>query len=1078
MFKHQNVSKKRRMQQCILALLAGAIVIIIGLFLYAKPAPLNKVQASSVVSNGDFRLTAENSWDNTAKRSYVDLKWDKINNLTQSGYKLYQSEDGSSWSTRSMTYGKSIKVLNVYPDIAGSNTLKGWMDGLNLKAEDGSNLIQVTAVSISDFNTNPDTYLKGGSADYQQDVIMFGSWDSNNEKDISEAAAQATVKFLDSGRGVLFGHDTVYKAPYVNAKQNWWKYFHDQKDYLGIGHESKTEFTDGNAGLVNSKYWTGSQKVKIINDGYLMKYPFELANELVLNIPYSHNIEFANKNIGTTWAEFIEPSGNFPNPIYDEGDWRGGWYLKTNDSVAMIQTGHSGGQSTQDERKIIANVLYNLAQVSSESNATDYSVTDDQGPEKPKTHVNVYDGKDLTFQIEAADKGKDYQFYVEADTKDQGVLKSDVVKETVASNVAGYFFEFSDSPTSTLTARVEGLKDEFGRIDPAKYDLYVAPDTKTVDYNTAGNKTISAEHAVGKYLHVVAVDRANNIGEIASQKVKDTPKLLGFEIERTADEAKIVELSLNAANIGNRMKSIEIQIPKNTEIKDYAALQLPSGWYSFKNSETTDYYSFSFAMGSNNSVAVIEKFLTDLRFTIKDPVNDPGNITIFLHEKIYTSWVDGNGVTHYYVFMPEMTAPGKNWFEAYNSAKTLRYRGLTGYLATITSAEEHDFIFNNIAKEPGLLGGTRGVLKNGTKINDEAIIPQNASDYDIEQDNWYWANGPEAGEVFYVGKTRNGGYTPAGAYSLWGTPSEPNNTWIEGSQKEYILQFAKRGSKNWNDLPGTLSYRSIWNHGYYVEFSEYGDQKEGVEETDVAWSAAIPQKISLKAYEEQGAAIPYGDLLYDQQLRIEQTITVQPKTIDLYEFLEVQDTSNTPRSLTYQVLASYQEGKLIYTFRGAKLHVRQVILEDHSEIPVPKEGYLTLKNRKYNNNNPELDASYQNNRIISSGRQADNPSFTDVIFSTKHQKDERDETVLDITVPAYYHYEGYHVTTQEQDPNGASHQGNSSLTPGIPAMSQASLSTDQELWLTLYLRPSKGADSSPELYSWDYEVNKFNKINQ
>ncbi|EOH86395.1 hypothetical protein, partial [Enterococcus pallens] len=836
MIKYQNVKRGRRKPQYIFALLVGAAVIATALILYTKTESPNKVQASSVVSNGDFRLTAKNSWDNTAKKSYIDLKWDKINNLTQSGYKLYQSEDqGNNWNSRSMSYGKSINVLNVYPDRSDSNTLKGWMDGLNLKSKDGSNLIQVTAVSQAAFNVNPDAYLKGESDDYQQDVIMFGSWDSNNEKDISETAAQATVKFIDSGRGVLFGHDTVYKAEYYSVKKNWWKYFHDQKDYLGVGHESVME---SSVGLNDTKYWTSSQKVKIINDGYLMKYPFEMADGLVLTIPYTHNIELSKKSVGTVWAELIEPSGAFPNPIYEDEVWRGGWYLKTNNNVAMIQTGHSGGQSTQDEQKIIANVLYNLAQVSFENNATDYSVIDDQGPAKPKVTVRNSNGKDLSLQVNAVDKGKDYQFYVEADTKNQGGLKSDVVKETVTSNVAGYFFELSDSPNSTLIDRVNSLKDTFGRIDPSKFDLYVAPDSNATDYNTSGNKIVSADNVIGKYLHVVAVDRANNIGEIDSQRVPDITRPMGFGLERTEDEAKIIDLTMDDAAISNRMKSIEIQIPKNSEIKNFKSLQLPDKWYSFENSETSSYYSFSFAMEAHNDRTTIQSFLESLRFTIKNSVNDPGRINIIFHEKIYTSWVDPNGANHYYVFMPEMSSPGKNWFQAYNSAKQLRYKQLTGYLATITSSEEHDFIFNNISKEPGWLGGTRAVINTGNrKINDETTVPQNASEYNISLKDWYWVDGPEAGQVFYNGMHYSEGKTPTGAYNGF-VSTEPNNS----NNDEYTLQFAQENSKYWNDLSGVREF-SAGNHGYYVEFSEYGGQKEGIEETDIGWTAEMPQKI-------------------------------------------------------------------------------------------------------------------------------------------------------------------------------------------------------------------------------------------
>ena len=36
---------------------------------------------------------------------------------------------------------------------------------------------------------------------------MFGSWDANNHTDISSTTATVVRNFLDTGRGVLFGHD-------------------------------------------------------------------------------------------------------------------------------------------------------------------------------------------------------------------------------------------------------------------------------------------------------------------------------------------------------------------------------------------------------------------------------------------------------------------------------------------------------------------------------------------------------------------------------------------------------------------------------------------------------------------------------------------------------------------------------------------------------------------------------------------------------------------------------------------------------------------------------------------------------
>lgn len=170
----------------------------------------DKISASTIVKKGAFSITAENKWD--SKSSYASLNWTDIPNLSQSGYQLFGMDDLSKeWVKQSINYGKNIKILNVYPNISGSKTLSSWMKGLNLKDKNGKELMEVREVSISSFNTSASSILKDSSGNYYYDVIMFGSWDSNNSLDISATAYNEVKAFSDYGRGVLFGHDTIYE---------------------------------------------------------------------------------------------------------------------------------------------------------------------------------------------------------------------------------------------------------------------------------------------------------------------------------------------------------------------------------------------------------------------------------------------------------------------------------------------------------------------------------------------------------------------------------------------------------------------------------------------------------------------------------------------------------------------------------------------------------------------------------------------------------------------------------------------------------------------------------------------------
>lgn len=1041
------------------------VIIVAGMFALftSKEAPKKeKIEASEVVTAGDFRLTADNRWDGTDKRNYAELNWDDVSDLSSEGYRLYQSEDGTNWDMRSTRYGDAIEVLNIYPDIY-QNNIRNWMSDPTV----GLGLINVTPVSLSDFNTNPNSYLRNAQGEYQYDVIFVGTANANNNVSFNKTAVDRLIEFIEAGRGLLVGHDVLsgntrgWNGVTCDLTEN-----NRLAPYLGIGLRNLHVLNEG---------YPMSNKVTVVNNGYLMKYPHELENDQELTIPDTHSFGqvAGSAHNGTIWLEFKDYSILSGTTTHIQPDSTTNFYLVTNGNAGMIQTGHSGGASTIDERRIIANTLYNLAQITLESKANDYTVLDNAKPENPDLIIRCGNEENVNIRVDAKDKGKEYQWYIEANTKSSGVKTSDKVKETITSNIAGYFYEVSDSPTSTLATQVEAKKDAFGRIDSSEYDLYVAPNDNSVNYETAASFTLSEKNTSGKYVHILAVDRANNVGEVTTQQIRGITQPIDFEIERTGNEAKLVELAVDSS-MDNKMKSIEIQIPKNTEIKDFASLSLPTDWYSFENSETADYYSFSFAMETNNGLSTIQTFLEDLRFTIKNPVNNSGSIKVIFHEKVYTSWIDDQGDKHYYIFVSENSLPGKNWFQAYNSAKKLKYRGLTGYLATITSEEEHDFIFDNIAREPGLLGGTRGVLKDGTKINDEQSISQNQADYDTDQDDWYWVDGPEAGEIFYKGKTAyGGGYTPANAYSKFAA-GEPNNG--GGARLEYILQFTPHNGKDWNDIPGTLGYVNGANNGYYVEFSEYGGQTEGEEITDVCWKAAIPQKISMKAYDEQGAALTDGDILYDQQLRLEQTITVQPKSLEFYTFIEAQETDGTSRGLNYTVTKTYQEGKLIYSLRKAILHVRQVITDPLDELVVPSEGYVTIENILYNSGSPALDANYQADMTVPSGKQTDNPNFSNWAINTNHLTSVQDEVLLSVIVPEFYEYEGYYLTDEAGDPNGASHATNVSKTAGDISLARGTVDTQQEFWLTLYLKPNGTNQGKPQPYSWDYSHNDLGKI--
>jgi hypothetical protein len=124
---------------------------------------------------------------------------------------------------------------------------------------------------------------------------------------------------------------------------------------------------------------------------------------------------------------------------------------------------------------------------------------------------------------------------------------------------------------------------------------------------------------------------------------------------------------------------------------------------------------------------------------------------------------------------------GVPWEQAKRFAESRVHAGMRGYLATITSQQENDFLV--------LQWGQGGAAWIG------------ASDTE-EEGKWKWVTGPEAGTVFWIGA----GNGRAQGYQNWsqGGPfsNEPNNM---GGKEHYALWNAsgppmKDGAGTWNDV--------------------------------------------------------------------------------------------------------------------------------------------------------------------------------------------------------------------------------------------------------------------------------------
>jgi len=173
---------------------------------------------------------------------------------------------------------------------------------------------------------------------------------------------------------------------------------------------------------------------------------------------------------------------------------------------------------------------------------------------------------------------------------------------------------------------------------------------------------------------------------------------------------------------------------------------------------------------------------------------------------------------HFYRYVKKR---GISWTEARDAAAGLNYYGLQGYLATITSSVENDFIWSKI-DGVGWIG---------------------ASDAAVEG-VWRWVTGPEAGTQFWQGTHGANGSPVNGRYSNWNN-GEPNNVqkaWGDDEDYAHINADPNSVPKSWNDLPNEGD-RDQPNDYYYPEgfVVEFGGMENDPEvqlsaEAVLAWS--------------------------------------------------------------------------------------------------------------------------------------------------------------------------------------------------------------------------------------------------
>lgn len=305
-------------------------------------------------------------------------------------------------------------------------------------------------------------------------------------------------------------------------------------------------------------------------------------------------------------------------------------------------------------------------------------------------------------------------------------------------------------------------------------------------------------------------------------------------------------------------------------------LSASNGTLQFNNSDglTFDGSSFGSTVKFSGTRTSINAALSTLLYSS----SDPGEHTVEATLGNGNYWAE-NG--HVYTVV---AAPGISWQDAKVAAEATQYGGVNGYLATITSQGEHDFILE--------------------RINDSGWIGAN----DIASEGvWRWETGPEAGTQFWSGDEEGSAFN--GAFTNWNT-GEPNNS---GSAEDCGQIWFSQGSVGqWNDL----QCNSAENEYYVVEFGAPGNLPVVANTEFYVTVTAAPDIAFTTLVPADNSTVNSVDsisITYNQPMSISEGYIRVFDASDDSEVAEMWDgQTQDGRTFTYELPERLQPGKSYY----------------------------------------------------------------------------------------------------------------------------------------------------------------------
>ncbi len=194
---------------------------------------------------------------------------------------------------------------------------------------------------------------------------------------------------------------------------------------------------------------------------------------------------------------------------------------------------------------------------------------------------------------------------------------------------------------------------------------------------------------------------------------------------------------------------------------------------------------------------------------------------------------------------------------------------------------------------------------------------------------------------------------------------------------------------------------------------------------------------------------------YISETTVQKTYKILKDSNGVYR-IEFDRTSGYVDGTEYSDLENSIKLTLVVRSQPSVLHVRQVVVNrTSSEIPLPKNGYLTLANMAAGGA-----VSAQISAICASGQ--NNTPYTDFVFGYTMPID--NEFEITPVIPQYYRYVGNCVSYTD---------GQADFAQAESGIIKTDFGTGRDIWVTIYIEPeaSKGA-----FFAWDDVLNNFGYI--